>query len=133
MISQVSHLLAELLDNATRFSPPRSRVVIRTELVSDGLSVEIEDRGPKVAAATYEEMNGRLYSAPPYAVLAENAHRLGLFVVGHLADGLGATITLRRSVYGGTSAACSASWRTGGWSGTGPPWRRPRPPMPTCS
>lgn len=104
VISQVSHLLAELLDNATRFSPPRSKVVIRAELVADGLSVEIEDRGPRVAPATYEEMNGRLHSAPPYAVLAENAHRLGLFVVGHLADGLGATVILRRSVYGGTSA-----------------------------
>ncbi|WP_244375373.1 sensor histidine kinase [Streptomyces ficellus] len=104
VISQISHLLAELLDNATRFSPPRSKVVIRAELVADGLSVEIEDRGPRVTPARYEEMNGRLHSAPPYSVLAENAHRLGLFVVGHLADRLGATVTLRRSVYGGTSA-----------------------------
>ncbi|MFG3497736.1 nitrate- and nitrite sensing domain-containing protein [Streptomyces sp. NPDC047928] len=104
VISQISHLLAELLDNATRFSPPRSRVVIRAELVGDGLSIEIEDRGPRVTAATYEEMNRRLHSAPPYSVLAENAHRLGLFVVGHLADQLGATVTLRRSVFGGTSA-----------------------------
>lgn len=104
VISQISHLLAELLDNATRFSPPRSKVVIRAELVADGLSVEIEDRGPRVTPARYEEMNGRLHSAPPYSVLAENAHRLGLFVVGHLADQLGATVTLRRSVYGGTSA-----------------------------
>ncbi|MEE1752166.1 sensor histidine kinase [Streptomyces sp. SP18CS02] len=104
VISQISHLLAELLDNATRFSPPRAKVVIRAELVSDGLSVEIEDRGPRVMPASYEEMNRRLHSAPPYAVLAENAHRLGLFVVGHLADQLGATVTLRRSVYGGTSA-----------------------------
>ncbi|WP_241518893.1 sensor histidine kinase [Streptomyces sp. CB03238] len=104
VISQISHLLAELLDNATRFSPPRSKVVIRAELVADGLSVEIEDRGPRVTPATYEEMNRRLHSAPPYSVLAENAHRLGLFVVGHLADQLGATVTLRRSVYGGTSA-----------------------------
>ncbi|MFF8833335.1 nitrate- and nitrite sensing domain-containing protein [Streptomyces sp. NPDC015131] len=103
-ISQVSHLLAELLDNATRFSPPRTKVVIRAELVADGLSVEIEDRGPRVTPESYEEMNRRLHSAPPYAVLAENAHRLGLFVVGHLADRLGATVTLRRSVYGGTSA-----------------------------
>ncbi|MET9800913.1 sensor histidine kinase [Streptomyces sp. NPDC006368] len=104
VISQISHLLAELLDNATRFSPPRSKVVIRAETVADGLSVEIEDRGPRVSPAAYEEMNGRLHSAPPYAVLAENAHRLGLFVVGHLADQLGARVTLRRSVYGGTSA-----------------------------
>ncbi|WP_412076380.1 nitrate- and nitrite sensing domain-containing protein [Streptomyces xanthophaeus] len=103
-ISQISHLLAELLDNATRFSPPRSKVVIRAELVADGLSVEIEDRGPRVTPERYEEMNGRLHSAPPYSVLAENAHRLGLFVVGHLADQLGATVTLRRSVYGGTAA-----------------------------
>ncbi|MFD8983043.1 nitrate- and nitrite sensing domain-containing protein [Streptomyces sp. NPDC059564] len=104
VISQISHLLAELLDNATRFSPPRSKVVIRAELVADGLSVEIEDRGPRVTPASYEEMNGRLHSAPPYSVLAQNAHRLGLFVVGHLADQLRATVTLRRSVYGGTSA-----------------------------
>ncbi|GAA4890096.1 sensor histidine kinase [Streptomyces coeruleoprunus] len=104
VLSQISHLLAELLDNATRFSPPRTKVVIRAEVVADGLSVEVEDRGPRVTAATYEEMNSRLHSAPPYAVLAENAHRLGLFVVGHLADQLGATVTLRRSVYGGTSA-----------------------------
>ncbi|MEW2135347.1 sensor histidine kinase [Streptomyces sp. NPDC005409] len=104
VISQISHLLAELLDNATRFSPPRSKVVIRAEVVADGLSVEIEDRGPRVSAERYEEMNGRLHEAPPYSVLAQNAHRLGLFVVGHLADQLGATVTLRRSVYGGTSA-----------------------------
>ncbi|MFV2120745.1 nitrate- and nitrite sensing domain-containing protein, partial [Streptomyces sp. Act-28] len=104
VISQVSHLLAELLDNATRFSPPRSRVIVRAELVADGLSIEVEDRGPRVSPERYTEMNARLHSAPPYAVLAENAHRLGLFVVGHLADQLGATVTLRRSVYGGTSA-----------------------------
>ncbi|WP_418960129.1 nitrate- and nitrite sensing domain-containing protein [Streptomyces tritici] len=104
VISQISHLLAELLDNATRFSPPRSKVVIRAEAVADGLSVEIEDRGPRVSAERYAEMNARLHSAPPYSVLAENAHRLGLFVVGHLADQLGATVTLRRSVFGGTSA-----------------------------
>ncbi|MFF8264592.1 nitrate- and nitrite sensing domain-containing protein [Streptomyces virginiae] len=103
-ISRISHLLAELLDNATRFSPPKSKVVIRAELVADGLTVEIEDRGPRVSPERYEEMNGRLHQAPPYSVLAQNAHRLGLFVVGHLADQLGATVTLRRSVYGGTCA-----------------------------
>lgn len=104
VISQISHLLAELLDNATRFSPPRSKVVVRAELVAEGLSVEIEDRGPRVSAAGYEAMNERLHSAPPFSVLAENAHRLGLFVVGHLADQLAARVTLRRSVYGGTAA-----------------------------
>lgn len=104
VISAISHLLAELLDNATRFSPPASKVAIRAELVTDGLSVEIEDRGPRVAAERYEEMNGRLHAAPPYAVLAENAHRLGLFVVGHLADQLQARVTLRRSTFGGTAA-----------------------------
>ncbi|MEU6095042.1 nitrate- and nitrite sensing domain-containing protein [Streptomyces sp. NPDC047079] len=104
VISQLSHLLAELLDNATRFSPPTSRVDIRSERVADGLCIEVEDRGPRVTAERYEEMNGRLHSAPPYSVLAQNAHRLGLFVVGHLADQLGAKVTLRRSAFGGTSA-----------------------------
>ncbi|MET8756215.1 hypothetical protein ABZW32_39940, partial [Streptomyces sp. NPDC004667] len=50
-ISQIGHLQAEPLDNATRFSPPRSKVVVRAELVADGLSFEIEDRGPRVPAA----------------------------------------------------------------------------------
>ncbi|GAA3022922.1 sensor histidine kinase [Streptomyces glomeratus] len=104
VISRLSHLLAELLDNATRFSPPTSRVDIRSQLVAGGLCIEVEDRGPRVTEERYEEMNGRLHSAPPYSVLAENAHRLGLFVAGHLAEQLGAKVTLRRSVFGGTSA-----------------------------
>ncbi|AOP47502.1 sensor histidine kinase [Streptomyces lydicus] len=134
VISAISHLLAELLDNATRFSPPASRVSIRAELVTDGLSVEIEDRGPRVAPERYEEMNGRLHAAPPYAVLAENAHRLGLFVVGHLADQLGATVTLRRSTYGGTAAIVILPEehliRTEGPPGTGAEPRVPAPQRP---
>ncbi|MGE7391559.1 sensor histidine kinase [Streptomyces sp. NPDC004126] len=130
VISQISHLLAELLDNATRFSPPRSKVVVRAELVADGLSVEIEDRGPRVSAAGYEAMNERLHSAPPFSVLAENAHRLGLFVVGHLADQLAARVTLRRSVYGGTAAVVILPGALLLPAGAKPPAPRPAQPRP---
>ncbi|WP_285547654.1 sensor histidine kinase [Streptomyces lavendulae] len=130
VISQISHLLAELLDNATRFSPPRSKVVVRAELVADGLSVEIEDRGPRVSAAGYEAMNERLHSAPPFSVLAENAHRLGLFVVGHLADQLAARVTLRRSVYGGTAAVVILPGALLLPAGAKPPAPRPAEPSP---
>lgn len=133
VISQISHLLAELLDNATRFSPPASKVIIRAELVSDGLSVEVEDRGPRVAPERYEEMNGRLSSAS-YAVLAQNAHRLGLFVVGHLADQLGAKVTLRRSVFGGTSAVVVIPEEHLVKTEEGPaPEPAPSPPAPRCA
>ncbi|MEU4358551.1 sensor histidine kinase [Streptomyces virginiae] len=135
-VSRISHLLAELLDNATRFSPPKSKVVIRAELVADGLTVEIEDRGPRVSPERYEEMNGRLHQAPPYSVLAQNAHRLGLFVVGHLADQLGATVTLRRSVYGGTCAVvvlpAELLLPTVGVAPGGPARREPVVPAPAA-
>ncbi|MEU3469051.1 sensor histidine kinase [Streptomyces sp. NPDC006687] len=129
-ISQISHLLAELLDNATRFSPPRSKVVVRAELVADGLSVEIEDRGPRVSHAGYAAMNERLHSAPPYSVLAENAHRLGLFVVGHLAEQLQARVTLRRSVYGGTAAVVILPGALLASTGGSPEPARPSPSSP---
>ncbi|GLV51548.1 hypothetical protein TBS_21170 [Thermobispora bispora] len=100
--TDVIHLLAELIENATAFSPPQSKVLVRGEAVARGYSLEIEDRGLGMTPEDMERFNQRL-ADPPEIDLADS-DRLGLFVVGLLAKRHGIKVALRASPYGGTSA-----------------------------
>ncbi|MCF2529749.1 sensor histidine kinase [Yinghuangia soli] len=102
--SELTHVLAELIENGARYSPPDFKVVVRAQPAVHGVTVEIEDRGVGLSPEQYEALNARLGHVPLYAEMAENAAQLGLFVVGRLSARLGLEVTLRRSVYGGTSA-----------------------------
>ncbi|HEX5740499.1 MAG TPA: nitrate- and nitrite sensing domain-containing protein, partial [Pilimelia sp.] len=82
-VSDVIHLLAELVENATTFSPRRSRVRIAVQDAPAGLAVEIEDRGLGMPAAALAEWNARLAVPPEFDPTA--SARLGLFVVARLA------------------------------------------------
>jgi signal transduction histidine kinase len=89
------HLLAELLDNATQFSPPDSHVMISSDLAADGgIAIEVVDRGVGMADEELAEANQRL--ASPAAVDASVSRRMGLFVVGRLAGRHGIEVQLRR-------------------------------------
>jgi signal transduction histidine kinase len=101
-VADVIHLLAELMENATSFSPPNTEVHVMAEMVGNGLAIEIEDRGLGTAPSMLEQINRRL-ADPPELDLAD-ADRLGLFVVGRLAGRHGIEVALRRSPYGGTTA-----------------------------
>jgi signal transduction histidine kinase len=101
-VAAVIHLLAELIENAVRYSPPGTRVEVRAERVAAGITVEIEDHGLGIMAHELHAMNSQL--ASPLDFDAVNADQLGLFVVGKLAAGLGVQVGLRRSPYGGTIA-----------------------------
>ncbi|MEV6316060.1 nitrate- and nitrite sensing domain-containing protein [Streptomyces sp. NPDC051776] len=104
-VGDVVHLLAELTENATRFSPPVCPVLVRGDTVGKGVAVEIEDRGVGMSEAEYASANLRLADPPPLDVLSlGDDARLGLFVIARLANRLGITVTLRPSVFGGTSA-----------------------------
>ncbi|MEU7897765.1 nitrate- and nitrite sensing domain-containing protein [Nonomuraea sp. NPDC049152] len=100
--ADVIHLLAELVENATVFSPPNTQVNVSGELVARGFAVEIEDRGLGMSDTERDELNRRL-ADPPEFDLADS-DRLGLFVVGRLAVRHGIKVTLQRSAYGGTTA-----------------------------
>jgi hypothetical protein len=100
--NDVVHLLAELMENATSFSPPNTRVETRVDEVGTGVAVEIEDRGLGLAKWELATINARLAS-PPGFDLVESDH-LGLFVVGQLASRHGISVGLRRSHYGGVTA-----------------------------
>ncbi|WP_327000426.1 nitrate- and nitrite sensing domain-containing protein [Dactylosporangium sp. NBC_01737] len=97
-----AHLLAELIENATAFSPPHTRVQVRGQQVTNGYVVEVEDRGLGMSEEDLATANADL-RAPSEFVLSSTV-RLGLFVVGRLAVRHGIRVELRNSPYGGTTA-----------------------------
>ena len=101
-VSDVIHLVAELVENATVFSPPNTRVEVRAERVGTGLVAEIEDRGLGLSAEELADINQRLASPPEFDLA--NSDQLGLFVVSQLAARHDIKVSLRRSPYGGTTA-----------------------------
>jgi signal transduction histidine kinase len=100
-VADVVHLVAELVENATLYSPPHTEVRISAEHVSNGYVVEIDDRGLSMSPEDLQSANQRL-SDPPEFDLSDSA-RLGLFVVGRLARRHGIRVSLRVSPYGGTT------------------------------
>ncbi|GAA5078686.1 signal transduction histidine kinase [Thermocatellispora tengchongensis] len=101
-VTDVIHLVAELVENATVFSPPDTTVHIRSMTAANGFALEVEDRGLGLNQATLDELNARL-AEPPEFDLADS-DRLGLFVVSRLAARHGIKVVLRRSPYDGTTA-----------------------------
>lgn len=104
-VADVIHLLAELIDNATAYSPAPSPVGVRTALVAKGLAIEVEDRGLGMSEEDYTSFNKHLSKAPQFDVVAlADDLRLGMFVIARLAVRHGINVTLRSSPYGGTTA-----------------------------
>jgi signal transduction histidine kinase len=101
-VNDVIHLVAELIENATTFSPPATRVEVRADVVGTGFAVEIEDRGLGLSAGELADINEQLASPPEFDL--DSSDRLGLFVVGQLAARHGIRVSLRESPYGGTTA-----------------------------
>ena len=101
-VADVIHLVAELAENATVFSPPNTPVRIQGDIVGRGFAVEIEDRGLGISQARMDEINANLANPPQFDL--SGSDRLGLFIAGQLAQRHEIKITLRPSVYGGTTA-----------------------------
>jgi signal transduction histidine kinase len=101
-VGDIIHLLAELIENGTSFSPPHTRVNIGGELVSHGFAIEIEDRGLGIGADALAEINARLTTPPDFD--PSKSAQLGLFVVARLAARHGVKVQLRSSPYGGITA-----------------------------
>ncbi len=102
VVADITHLLAELIENATAFSPPGTQVLVRGELVGNGYLVEVEDRGIGLDAEEISEANTRLANPPEFDLA--DSDRLGLFIVGRLAQRHKAAVALEPSPYGGVKA-----------------------------
>ncbi|SEL29735.1 ATP-binding protein [Streptacidiphilus jiangxiensis] len=105
-VEPLIHALAELLDNATRYSPPHTRVHLTAVEVQSGIAVEIEDGGLSLSEegrARAERMLREAQAGIDLNDLGETP-RLGLAVVGRLARANGFQVSLRPSAYGGVRA-----------------------------
>ncbi|SDC89625.1 ATP-binding protein [Rhodococcus tukisamuensis] len=92
--TDIVHLLAELLDNSLRASPPESRVTFNFDRAVDGgLLLEISDMGIGIPPAEMAAINQRLTVGGE--VSAETARHMGLFVVSELATQHGLTVRMR--------------------------------------
>jgi hypothetical protein len=99
----VSHILAELLDNATSKSPESAVVVVRGERTGDGtLVLTVEDSGIGIPTDQLADINTRL-GRPPVLEAAATRY-IGLYVVGRLAERHGLRVQLRERPYGGIAA-----------------------------
>jgi signal transduction histidine kinase len=114
-VADVIHLLAELLENATSFSPPGTSVRVAGQPAATGYVVEIEDRGLGMSDEELLDANQRLAN-PPVVDFAVS-RMLGLFVVGRLAQRYGIRVQLRHSWYGGVTALVLVPSALLTWSG----------------
>ncbi|GAB2870882.1 nitrate- and nitrite sensing domain-containing protein [Actinoallomurus bryophytorum] len=101
-VADLIHLLAELIENATLYSPPDTTVQVAGQLVAHGFALEVEDRGLSMDPAALAQANEKLARPPDFDL--SNSAQLGLFVVGRLAQRHSIQVTLRTSPYGGTTA-----------------------------
>ena len=101
-VSDVIHLVAELVENATVFSPPHTQVRIQGELVANGFALEIDDRGLGMGEEAMTAANDRLATSGDFDL--GDTDRLGLFVISRLSVRHGIRVSLRNSPYGGTTA-----------------------------
>ncbi|MEU0936417.1 MULTISPECIES: nitrate- and nitrite sensing domain-containing protein [unclassified Embleya] len=98
----VAHLLAELLDNATKFSRPETWVVLQANRRGDGAVLTVTDSGVGITPERIAGFNERL--AAPAQLDVHAVRAMGLTVAGHLATRYGITITLSQGPQGGTVA-----------------------------
>ena len=102
-VSDVVHLLAELIENATLFSPTDTAVQVSGhELTSGGVLIEITDKGIGIPEERLAEMNWRLQSTPVIDVSV--SRHMGLFAVARLAERHGVQVRLRPASPQGLSA-----------------------------
>ncbi|MFF9099890.1 nitrate- and nitrite sensing domain-containing protein [Streptomyces rubrogriseus] len=104
----LSHLLAELMENATSFSPPDLPVEVSGWLLENGeVMLSVQDEGIGMATERLQRLNARLTDFDPdapYDQEGEDGLGLGLYVVARLAHRHGARVRLREQKQGGVAA-----------------------------
>ena len=103
-VNDVIHLVAELVENATAFSPHDTEVLVNAKPLDSGaVRVDVTDSGIGMAADDLAAVNARL-AAPPVIDVAVS-RRMGLFVVSRLAHRHGIRLELSEAHGGGTTAS----------------------------
>ncbi|WP_157839947.1 ATP-binding protein [Streptomyces megasporus] len=106
VVEPLSLVFSELMDNATRYSPPSTKVIVNTEEVASGIEVSIEDKGVGLTEETREHAEFLLTQAADGLDLEDlgETARMGLRVAGIMAGRLNLRISLRPSTCDGVRA-----------------------------
>ena len=132
----VIHALAELLDNAAKFSPPSSTVHVYVEEVQAGVTITVEDSGLVMSEEALRRAREAVSNGGDLTNLSGS--RLGLAVVGALARRYGLSVSYRPSSRGGTAAVMLVPQRilktapqpSAASAPPAAPQRQPRTPAP---
>ncbi|MCT7350982.1 ATP-binding protein [Streptomyces sp. 15-116A] len=101
----LTHLLAELIENACECSDPATKVMVRAQRVPHGLAIEVEDRAIPMHPQTRAQMNHLLKTPDEVDVSGQvRAGQLGLLVAAKIAQSHGLSVLLQENVTGGTTA-----------------------------
>ncbi len=104
VVSDVVHVISELLENATNGSPLETMVTLSSSVAKNGAwLVEITDRGPGMSQEAIDSANARLAELPEIDV--EASRKMGLYVVARLAQRNGLEVRLRPAPTGGLTAS----------------------------
>ncbi|MBB4964419.1 nitrate- and nitrite sensing domain-containing protein [Saccharothrix violaceirubra] len=131
VVNDLAHLIAELLDNATAFSKPTTKVTVRAIETRRGeVSIRIHDRGVGMQEQDVAEANSKL--ADPPEVDVSVAREMGLYVVGQLAKRHEIRVTLSNNddIEGGVTAQVVLPVSLLHRGPEQPPTGRPTPPVP---
>ncbi|MFE9367848.1 ATP-binding protein [Streptomyces sp. NPDC006978] len=101
----LTHLLAELIENSCECSDPATKVTVRAQRVSNGLAIEVEDRAIPMPPQARAQMN-QLLKAPDEVDVSGQVRdgQLGLLVAAKIAQSHGLSVLLQENVTGGTTA-----------------------------
>ncbi|HEV7931709.1 MAG TPA: nitrate- and nitrite sensing domain-containing protein [Actinomadura sp.] len=101
-VGDMTHLLAELIENAVSFSPSYTVVQVGGHMAASGYAIEIDDRGLGMSEESLALANDQIADSPEFNM--SSTARLGLYVVSRLANRYGIRVSLKHSAYGGTTA-----------------------------
>jgi signal transduction histidine kinase len=94
---KVHQILSNLLDNALKYSPPRTSVTLRAQRDGQGVLVAVEDEGPGIPAKEQDRVFERFYQVDQSSTREVGGMGLGLYICRRMAQAIGATVRLERS------------------------------------
>jgi signal transduction histidine kinase len=95
--AKLHQILANLVENALKYSPPDTRVTIRASHVADGVVVSVQDEGPGIAADEQARIFERFYQVDSSATRTVGGTGLGLYICRKMAEAVGGRVWLERS------------------------------------
>jgi signal transduction histidine kinase len=94
---KLHQILSNLLENALKYSPPDTRVIVRAEPSLHGLVLTVQDEGSGIPREASELVFERFYQVDQSATRRVGGTGLGLYICRRMADALGARVWLARS------------------------------------